>query len=379
MRRGGIPFFIVLALCSATHADLDADLQKGCASAICVLADSGLPIREYNAEEIRPPASMVKLMQMLMVAEGLEEGLWTLDKEIAVSEHAERMGGSQVYLAKGETWTLGDLLAAVCVASANDAAMAIAEGLWGSKEEYLKAMNARAEELGMTSSEFHSVHGLPPDPGEKPDETCARDMAILGRHCVQQPLIMEWVGQKELTFREGEAVHYNTNKLLWHMEECDGLKTGYTRAAGWCLTSTAERDGIRVVAVVMGCESARGRFALAQAVLEEGFRECERVRLVAKGAPVEPAIAVQNCETTATCLAACDDVWVTIPKARKSELKLMTETPAVLRPPVDTGERLGELRVALGEHVLAKTALTVPDPLRPAPVRWKLIRAVLKQ
>jgi len=379
MKAGELFFLVFFALSSAIYADLDTELEKGCASAVCVLADSGIAIREYNVDEIRSPASMVKLMLMLMVAEGIEAGECTLDRVITVSEHAESMGGSQVYLAKGEKWKLADLLAAVCVASANDAAMAIAEGLWGSEEAYLKSMNARAKDLGMASSEFHSVHGLPPDPGEKPDKTCARDMAALARHCVQIPLIMEWVGQKELTFREGEAVQYNTNKLLWHMDECDGLKTGYTRAAGWCLTSTAERAGIRLVAVVMGCTSARGRFALAQAVLEEGFQKCERFRFLAKGDRIEPDISVQNCETTSTRLAACEDVWVTIPKCYKAELKLMTETPAVLRAPLDSGQRLGELRVALGSQVLAKTALTLSEPLQPAPLRWKLIRTVLKR
>ncbi|MFO7974980.1 MAG: D-alanyl-D-alanine carboxypeptidase family protein [Candidatus Hydrogenedentota bacterium] len=379
MRIGGILLLALLTFSSVIHADLETDLQKGCASAICVLADSGIPILEYNAKSIRPPASMVKLMQILMVAEGLEKELWTLDKIIEVSEHTESMGGSQVYLAKGEKWKLGDLLSALCVASANDAAMAIAEGLWGSEESYLKAMNARAQELGMTSSEFHSVHGLPPDAGEEPDKTCARDMAILARYCVQKPLIMEWVGQKELTFRKGEAVRYNTNKLLWRMEGCDGLKTGYTRAAGWCLTSTAERDGIRLVSVVMGCKSRGGRFALAQAVLEKGFEACERVRVLAKGQKIEPEIAVQNCETPTTSLVASEDVWVTIPKRHKSGLKLMTETPAVLRPPLQSGESLGELRVAFGDHVLAKTTLTLAEPLRPAPLRWKLIYTVLKR
>ncbi|MEA3366313.1 MAG: serine hydrolase, partial [Candidatus Hydrogenedentes bacterium] len=189
MKVGKISFVVLFVFSSAIYADLDTELEQGCASAVCVLADSGIAIREYNADEIRSPASMVKLMLMLMVAEGIEADEWTLDRVITVSEHAESMGGSQVYLAKGEEWKLADLLAAVCVASANDAAMAIAEGLWGSEEAYLKNMDARAKDLGMASSEFHSVHGLPPDPGEKPDKTCARDMAVLARHCVQIPLI----------------------------------------------------------------------------------------------------------------------------------------------------------------------------------------------
>ncbi|HQE84823.1 MAG TPA: D-alanyl-D-alanine carboxypeptidase family protein [Candidatus Hydrogenedentes bacterium] len=371
--------FVLLAAPSAVCSDFETALQKDCSSAICILADSGLTICEHNAEELRPPASMIKLMQILMVMEGIEAGQWSLDTIINVTEHAERMGGSQVYLGKDEEWKLSDLIGAVCVVSANDAAMAIAEGLWGSEEEYLKAMNVRAKELGMTLSEFHSVHGLPPDKGEQVDKTCARDMAILARHCVQYPLLMEWVGQKELTLREGDPVQYNTNKLLWRMEECDGLKTGYTNAAGWCLTSTAERDGIRLIVVVMGCKTSGSRFTLTEAIFQEGFQESERFRVLAKGDTVDPEISVQNCEKAVTRLAASEDVWVTVPKRSKAGLKLMTETPAELRPPLEPGETVGQLQVAFGDQILARTPLLLAEPLRPAPLRWKLVRTVLNR
>ncbi|NLT62213.1 MAG: D-alanyl-D-alanine carboxypeptidase, partial [Candidatus Hydrogenedentes bacterium] len=342
--KAGLFFVLVsCALAPAVHAGLDEQLAAECGSAVCVLADSGLPVREYNPEEIRPPASMVKLMLMLMVCEGIQEEKWALDTPIPVSRNAESMGGSQVYLKEGEEWKLGDLLGALCVASANDAAMAIAEGLWKTKENYLEAMNKRAQALGMTHSVFNSVHGLPPDKGQEEDKTCAHDMAILARTCTQEPLIMEWVGLKELTFREGEAVKYNTNRLLWDLEGCDGLKTGFTRAAGWCVSVTAERDGIRLVAVVMGCRTGSGRFNLAAEILEEGFRETERVRLLAKGAPVDPEVPVQNCTVPGTRLTVPEEVWITVPKSAKADLKMLTETPALLRPPVEAGETLGNL------------------------------------
>ena len=255
--------------------------------------------------------------------------------------------------------------------------MAIAEGLWKTKENYLEAMNKRAQALGMTHSVFNSVHGLPPDKGQEEDKTCAHDMAILARTCTQEPLIMEWVGLKELTFREGEAVKYNTNRLLWDLEGCDGLKTGFTRAAGWCVSVTAERDGIRLVAVVMGCRTGSGRFNLAAEILEEGFRETERVRLLAKGAPVDPEVPVQNCTVPGTRLTVPEEVWITVPKSAKADLKMLTETPALLRPPVEAGETLGNLRIALGDTVLAQAPLTLAEPLEPASLRWKLVRSVV--
>ena len=223
-------------------------------STICVEAETGMVLAEENAAIVRPPASMIKMIQMLLVTEGLYKNSWTLETPIHVSLHAQKMGGTQVYLEAGETWTLGELMPAIAVASANDAAMAVAEGLWGSEEKYLEAVNARAKELGMASTEFHSVHGLPPDAGEEPDGTTARDMATLGRACVAYPYIMRLVGAKELQFRPEEAIKHNTNKLLWRMEDCDGIKTGYIRASGFCVTATAQRDGIRLIGVVMGCK-----------------------------------------------------------------------------------------------------------------------------
>lgn len=246
------------------------DVPEG-VSAICVEAESGRVLFEKDADVARPPASMVKLIQMLLVCEGLRHGEWTLDTPVRVTRNAERMGGTQVFLKAGEAHELGDLMKAVAVASANDAAMAVAEGLWGSKEAYLERANERMRQLGMTNTTFRSVHGLPPEKGELPDATTARDMALLARACVREPLIREWTSMQELVFRPGQATQYNTNKLLWRMADCDGLKTGYIRAAGYCVTGTAQRDGARLIVVVMGHPNNNGRFALARDLLETGF------------------------------------------------------------------------------------------------------------
>lgn len=256
-------------------------------STICVDASNGAVLSEQNADQQRAPASMVKMIQLLLVAEGLKTGRWTLETPIPISEHAQRMGGTQVFLTKGQTWPLGQLMNAVAVASANDAAMAVAEGLWGSEQAYLEAANLRANELGMSNTIFYSVHGLPPDKGKAGDLTTSRDMAILARHCAQQAQIMEWVGQKEFRFRPGDAVIYNTNKLLWRMENCDGIKTGYTRASGFCVAATAKRDGIRLICVVMGSPSKYGRFNLAKELMEKGFAELRRMQAASEAEPTE--------------------------------------------------------------------------------------------
>lgn len=240
-------------------------------SALCIEAGTGRVLAEENADLRRPPASMVKMMQMLLVSEGLRSGRWTSDTPITATGHARRMGGTQVFLREGEVRTLGELMQAVAVASANDAAMAVAEGLWGSEEVYLAEVNERARNLGMNDSEFHSVHGLPPDRGEEPDRTTARDMALLARRCVRDPQILAWTRQTKVRFRPGEPYYPSTNKLLEGMDDCDGLKTGYIRAAGFCITATAEREGLRLIAVVMGHRNSKGRFRLAEKLLEEGF------------------------------------------------------------------------------------------------------------
>ncbi len=345
-------------------------------SYICIEASTGLVLAEHNADVVRPPASMVKMMLMLLVAEGLENGSWTLDQVITVSPEAERTDGSQVYLRTGEQWTLGQLMQAVAVASANDAALAVAEGLWGSKAAYLEASNARAQELGMWDSKFYSVHGLPPEPGETYDETTARDMVILARQCIEHPTIMQWVGQRELYFRPNQAPKSNTNKLLWQMPGCDGLKTGYTLAAGWCLTATAQRDGLRLIAVTMGSNNKAGRFNTAQHVLESGFAGVSRLKVLAKGQPMETAVPVANCTSPSVQLTAADDVYAIVPVASASQIEVVTQQPQIIQAPQEAGTVLGQAQVVLNGRTLSTVPLTVPTRLEAAGWKWKLQQSV---
>lgn len=263
----------VCGLCAlaAAHSVEAAEPADAEACAICVEAASGHVLSEQNADVRTPPASMIKLMLMLLVAEGEERGDWTFDKPITATQHAQMMGGTQVWLNAGDVYELGHLMKTVAVGSANDAAMAVAEGLWGTEEAYLKAANERAKALGMSHTEIHSVHGLPPSKGETIDLTTARDMAVLACQCVRHPCIMDWVGRKEYQFKPDQDILYNTNKLLWRMEGCDGMKTGYISAAKFCVTGTASRDGVRLITVVMRHPNKYGRFNLAERMLEEGF------------------------------------------------------------------------------------------------------------
>lgn len=349
-----------LLLCGAAAAK-----PKQPVSSICVEAETGLVLHQEHANLRRPPASMVKLVQLLMVDEGLEAGRWRLDQPIVVTKHAEKMGGTQVFLEAGEKWPLGHLMKAVAIASANDAAMAVAEGLWGSEEAYLKAMNKRVRELGMVDSKFFSVHGLPPDPGESFDQTTARDMALLARACVKRPRVRDWVSQRQFKFRPQDAVKYSTNKLLWRMPDCDGLKTGYIRAAGFCIAATARRNDIRLISVVMGSPSKYGRFNLAEKLMDDAFASVRRVKVVERGEAVSEPVIVLKGKPPEVRLVAGADIELLLTSEQLKRLKRVPVHPDGLTPPVGANTPVGRVDVLLDGKRLGSAPLVPPVELRP--------------
>ena len=363
----------VLLLCSAWAVSTEIPQDV---SAFSMEAETGLVLFEHNADAIRPPASVIKIMLMLLVAEGLERGDWTLQTPIEASRHAQRMGGTQVFLHKGEVHPLEALMKAVAVVSANDAAMAVAEGLWGSEEAYLEKMNERAGELGMASSEFHSVHGLPPDRGEEPDRTTARDMAMLAQTCVRYAQILEWTSTVSFELRPREGKKYTTNDLMRRMSECDGLKTGYIRAAKFCIAATAERGGLRVISVVMGHNDKRARFDLAERLLLEGLEDVRKARVVIRGVTPTPTVRVANSETKVIALEFSDDVWVTARRSDWDRISVVLDHPEEVRAPMEAKTKVGEVRVELDGEVLSQTSLFLPVALKEAGWMWKVEQAV---
>lgn len=239
------------------------------AGAIAVDAESGLVLFQDNADAVIYPASTVKLMDLLIILEKVERGGLRLSDTVTVDAEAARMGGSQVYLGKGEKFTIDDLLYAMMVESANDAAVALAIHVGGSKEAFVQLMNERARELGMKSTRFESPHGLPPGKGQAPDISTPYDMSLLAREVLRHPESLRYTGCRERLFRPGKPplVMHNHNHLLYRVEGCDGLKTGYFRAAGFSTVATALRDGRRIVAVVAGCIDPRTRDRTAQRLL----------------------------------------------------------------------------------------------------------------
>ncbi len=351
-----VSFLVVSLMCARAVAGSEPPV-----SVLCMEAERGLILHNEYGDVKRPPASMIKLMLMLLVVEGYERGDWHTETPISVSPLAESMGGTQVYLNAGETWPLDHLLDAVTIASANDAAMAIAEGLWGSEDAYLKVANARAKSLGMKDTIINGVHGLPPDKGDPFDQTTAVDMAILARACVDKPAIMDLVGQKEFQFRPEDSIKFNTNKLLWRMEDCDGLKTGYIRAAGFCIAASAKRNGRRLICIVMGSQSKYGRFQLAEDTMNQYFDDYAEVRLLAKGDAIGVSVPVTRGRSDSIAVSPAGDVTVNLPRQLLASLDIAAHHPPSLQAPLQKATVIGELSVSLNGTELSKTPLIVSE------------------
>ena len=244
-------------------------------SAVLMDYETGHILLEENAHEQVIPASLVKMMVLLLTMEQLETGKIDLSDVVTASEWAAHMGGQQVHLAKGETFTLKELLDAMVIASANDAAVAVAEYLAGDVESCVKMMNARAKALGMNDTVFANVHGLPAGRGQEDDLTSAYDIALLGRFLLKNhPKVLEWTSTFTTPFRDGEMTLVNTNKyLLRKVPGVDGLKTGYHRRAGFNVCVTAKQNKHRVIAVVMGAPSKLDRNKKAKALLAQGLSD----------------------------------------------------------------------------------------------------------
>ena len=264
--------------------------------AIVIDDASGRVLYEDNADARGYPASVTKLMTFFVVMDKVHAKQLTLDTPITVSAEASRTGGSQVYLKQGEVFTVDDLLYALMIQSANDAAVALAVHAAGSKEAFVELMNAKARQLGMANTTFHSPHGLPPGKGQSVDTTTARDLAVLSRELINHGYILRYSAVKERAFREVSSQPFimrNHNHLLGKLAGCDGLKTGYFTAAGYSLSATVERNGRRIIAVVLGSEDSKTRDFKVMELVEKGFAALPAALPTGKtpSAPTKPAVA----------------------------------------------------------------------------------------
>jgi D-alanyl-D-alanine carboxypeptidase (penicillin-binding protein 5/6) len=275
--------------------------------ALVIDADSGQILAADNPDTKAYPASVLKLMDLLIILDKIQAGALTLQDKVLTTAEAAKIGGSQVYLKENETFTVDELLYALMVQSANDAATALAIHVAGSKDGFVELMNQRAKELGMKSTEFHSIHGLPPGPGQKPDVSTPRDLARLARELLKYPDTLRYTSTRERGFRNDTFIMRTHNHLLGRVEGCDGMKTGYFSAAGYSIVATARRGDNRVIVVVMGSANRTLRDTKAAELMTKGFMAMPKKPVVAAPvtnppppAAVAPVVAPESCSAGRT-------------------------------------------------------------------------------
>ena len=332
-------------------APANGGLQLECRAAILMEPETGRVLYEKAPDERMPIASITKLMTLLLTFEAIRGGKLTLDTPVPVSEHAYHMGGSQIWLEPGEQFTLDEMIKAICVSSANDAAVAVAELVGGSEQGFVQSMNARAAELGMTNTVFHNACGL----DAEGHLSTARDVAVMSRYILNTcPEVLHYTGIWTDTLRGGATQLVNTNKLLRRYNGITGLKTGTTGGAGVCISASAARDGLRLVAVILGAPSSKDRFEAAAALLDYGFGgwqaaplpapEVQPLQLKVKGS-AEDGVPLDYSALPQTVL---------LPREGTAALTAQACLPQQLEAPVEKGQTVGTVQVYHGETLLGE-------------------------
>jgi len=342
-------FLMILVLLAVTVAADDFDAP----SYILIEASTGTVLAEHNADEPLPPASVTKVMTMLLVMEAIDDGRLSPDEPVETSEYAASMGGSQVYLKVGETMTVSEMLKCVVVASANDAAVALAEKVAGSEEAFVSLMNRRAAELGMSNTVFKNTNGL--DDTVTGHLTTARDIAVMSRELiVHHPKILEYSSIWTDSIRDGSFGLTNTNRLIRFYRGANGLKTGSTSKAKFCISAAALRDGMQLIAVVMASPTRDARNETAKKLLDYGFANYETKILGQTGMISSLPVVSGKCDSVNVTATA---VSVLLGKGEGAKLTVIADYPETLAAPVEAGEEIGSYVYFSGEREVARVKL----------------------
>lgn len=335
----------------AQTAAAAANLALNCRAAILIDQGTGTVLYEKNADERVPIASITKVMTLLLTFEAIHDGKLTLEDEVPVSEHAYNMGGSQIWLEPGEHFTLDEIIRAICVASANDAAVAVAELVGGSEPVFVERMNARAASLGMTGTTFRNACGL----DKEGHLSTARDVATMSRQILTTcPEVLHYTGIWTDSLRGGETQLVNTNKLLKRYSGITGLKTGTTGGAGVCISASATRDGLSLIGVVLGAPSSADRFEAATTLLDYGFANYEAAALPDLGhAPLQLAVTGSAEEWVPLDYSALPQSLL-LEKGAHEPLTAEIDLPDAAAAPVALGDAVGLVTVRSGEQVLGE-------------------------
>ncbi len=336
-------------------------------AAVLMDADSGTVLFSQNGADRLPPASVTKVMTMLLAMEAIDRGQVKLTDMVTISEGAASMGGSQMYMEPGEQHPLEDLMKGISMVSANDACVSVAEYLSGSVEIFVENMNKRAKELGMENTHFVNTNGLP----VADHYTSAHDIAIMSCELSKHKKTHDWFTKWQDTMMVGlpgkqtEFGLTNTNRLIKQYTGANGIKTGFTQEAGYCLSGSATRDDMTLIAVVLGCSSSKVRFAEAAKLLDYGFATYDTVKLAEKGEP-HGLIEIEKGEPNAINAVAGEDISILVKKGEKESVTFQVEQDQKVKAPVKKGEKVGEIVVYQNEKEIGRYPLVAEESSKKA-------------
>lgn len=362
---------IVMALVSST-VPVYGDVELEAPSVVLMEANSGRILYEKNADEVRHPASVTKVMTLLLVFEAIDSGKISLKDSVTVSERAAEMGGSQVYLEVGEVITVEDLIKSVVIASANDAAVALAEFCEGSEAAFVGKMNAKALELGMKNTHFDNTNGL--DDTTETHLTSAKDIALMSRELIaNHPSILNYTTIWQDTIRNGEFTLTNTNKLVRFYHGANGLKTGYTSKSGYCISATAKRDGLQLIAVVMGAATSDQRNVTAKRLFDYGF---------ANYCYVEPEISDDLRFSVVGGISGASfgkvtDFTAVVEKGLKEKITYQCVMNEKMTAPIKEGDKVGKIVYYAGETEIGEADITAAEDVEKASVIYLVKKALM--
>ena len=367
MKKRMLAIFVLLVLLAGAllPAVRAAELDLPAPSYVLMERSTGEVLLEHNAHERLRPASVTKVMTLLLIMEALDDGRIGWDDMVQTSAAAAAKGGSQIYLEENEQLPLEEMLKSIVVSSANDCACAMAEHIAGSEAAFVEMMNARAEQLGMTDTHFVNCTGLDDEPEAAEHLTTAYDIALMSRELLGHEAIKKYTTIWMDTVRDGQFGLSNTNKLVRFYDGTTGLKTGYTSAAGHCLSASAERNGMELIAVVLHCASSTDRFESAKALLNYGFSNYALVTPELGELPAVPVTLGTAAEITPVL---ADETPILIDKALAAGVETRVCVDESVTAPVEAGQTLGTLTITSGGQTIAERDLIAPEAV--GALRW---------
>lgn len=347
------------------------DLELSGKSLILIEQNTGEVLYQSNKDEVLPPASMTKMMTLLLVAEAIDVGKITVDDTVIISEYASSMGGSQVFLEQGEEMTVDDLLKAVAISSANDASVALAEFSYGSEQVFVQAMNEKVEKLGLENTLFQNTTGLP----SENHYSSAHDMAMIARALLKYDFITEYTSIYEDYLRKGTDDEFwlvNTNRLVKFYPGVDGLKTGFTQEAKYCLTATAVKNDMRLIAVVMGAETPKERNGTIAKLLDYGYAQFHHEKIYDQGETITN-INVLKGKTDSASVVTNDPVSILTKKGTDlSQIETKITLDDQIVAPIGAGDVVGHLSVYLNSELINEFDLVINQTVEKANL-WQLM------